>query len=706
MSEKIITHYRACHLCEAICGLKIETQGANIVSIKGDQADPVSQGYICPKATAITDNHNDPDRLRKPLKRIGKEWQEISWEEAIDLTANRLVAAQKKYGDDSVGFYAGNPGVHNYGNITHGSQLRRAVKTRNHFSATSLDQLPHQLAAQQMYGHQLAVPIPDIDHTQLMVIMGGNPMASNGSLMTVPNVPKRLKAIQGRGGRFIVIDPRRSETALIADEHHFIRPGKDAYLLMAIINTLCKEELADAGDLTALTDGLEQVAMASQPFTLELAEAQTGIDKKAIHKLARDLATTEKAVVYGRMGVSTQEFGAVCQWAIQVINILIGALDTVGGALLTSPAFGHIKKGAPGAGHFNRFQSRVSGLPEFAGELPSVAMAEEILTDGEGQIKAMVTIAGNPVISSANASRLEKAFKSLEFYVAFDFYINATTRLADIILPPTSALEHDHYDIVFLRFAVRNSTRYNPPVFDAAEGSLHDWEIFNALTKKICELKGLTYRQLPAPDEIVAQGIEKVIYAPQQGSESALTFAKIRAAPHGIDLGPLKPGFAKRINTENGRINAAPEIYLHGLRRLMESRSEPQPDELLLIGRRHVRSNNSWMHNYHRLVKGKPRWQLMMHPDDLAKRGIRDNSEVVIESRTGQVTTTVIATAEIMKGVASLPHGWGHQREGIKMAIASQQGGVNCNELTDDKLFDKVSGNAALNGVPVKVRAA
>lgn len=705
-AEQLTTHYRACHLCEAICGLEIKTQGAEILSIKGDKDDPVSHGFICPKATAIADIHNDPDRLRKPVKRVGDNWQEISWDEAINLTAEKLIAAQEQHGSNSVGFFAGNPGVHNYGNMTHGSLMRKAVQTRNHFSATSLDQLPHHLAALEMFGHQFFLPIPDVDNTQLMVIMGGNPMASNGSIMTMPNAPKRLKAIQQRGGRLIVIDPRRSETAEIADQHHFIRPGKDAYLLMAIINTLFTENLVKAGHLDDLLDGLSEIEAASKPFTLELAESQTGIAADAICELALELANTDKAVFYGRMGVSVQQFGGLCQWAIQVINVLIGALDTVGGALLTSPAFAYIRKGTPGAGHFNRFQSRVSGLPEFAGELPAVTLAEEILTEGDGQIKALVTIAGNPVISSTNGDQLERGLESLDFYVAFDFYINATTSHADVILPPTSPLEHDHYDIAFLRLAVRNSVRYNPAVFECAPGAMHDWEIFNAVAAKVSELKGKEFRPMPAPDQVVAYGIEGDFYSAKQNPEVALSWDQIKAAPHGIDLGPLVPGLAERLCTENGRINTAPKIYIEDLQRLYHSPTDTSPDQLLLIGRRHLRSNNSWMHNFHRLVKGKPRWQLMMHPDDLAARGIQDGTEVTIESRVGAVTTTVIATDEIMPGVASLPHGWGHKGKGVKMAIASKQDGVNCNKLTDGKLIDQLSGNAALNGVPVRVKAA
>lgn len=706
MSDAVKTHYRACHLCEAICGLEIKTQGEDILSIKGDKNDPVSHGFICPKATAIADIHNDPDRLRMPHKKVGDEWQEISWDEAIEYTAQELVNTQRQHGDDAVGFFGGNPGVHNYGNMTHGPAFRRVFKSKNHYSATSLDQLPHQLTSWAMYGHQFALPVPDVDHTQLMVIMGGNPLASNGSIMTMPNAPKRLKAITERGGKLVVIDPRRTETAEIASQHLFVRPGTDAYVLMAIINTLFSENWVQSTHLAAQIKGLDTVREAVADFSLELAEAKSGIAATQIRQLAHDLAKTERAVIYGRMGVSVQEFGALCQWAIQVINILIGATDSVGGAMLTSPAFAYVKKGAGGAGHFSRFDSRVSKLPEFSGELPAVALAEEILTPGEGQIKAMVTIAGNPVISSANANVMEQAFENLDFYVAFDFYINATTRHADIILPPTSPLEHDHFDIAFLRFAVHNSVRLNPPVFEPKDGTLHDWQIYNALGKRIAELKGIEFRELPAPDKVVGFGIENDVYGATQNPAMALNMDKVKAAPHGIDLGPLKPSMIDRIATADGLIDAAPDFIINDLARLTERAQQQTSNDLLLIGRRHVRSNNSWMHNYHRLVKGKPRWQLMMHPEDLAKRGLEDQSEVKIISRVGEVTTTVVATDELMPGVVSLPHGWGHNKKGVRMSIATQQQGVNCNELTDEKFIDELSGNAALNGVPVSVVAA
>lgn len=699
MSSEIQTHYRACHLCEAICGLEIKTQGKQILSIKGDKNDPLSRGYICPKATALEDMHFDPDRLRQPVRRVGDKWEPISWSDAYDLVAEKLVATQHNHGANAVAFYAGNPNVHNYGNMTHGGILRKAVKTKNNFSATSLDQLPHHLTSYIMYGHQQLIPVPDINRTNYMLIFGGNPLASNGSIMTVPDVKKRLQAIQQRGGRFVVIDPRRSETAEIADQHLFVRPGTDAYVLMAMLNTLFDENLVNTGHLTNHLDGLSQVTSACKPFTPELAEAQSGIAAEQIRQMARDMASIKGAVCYGRMGVSVQAFGTLCQWAIQLINILTGSLDTEGGAMFTSPAFGYIKPGESGAGHFALWHSRVSGLPEFSGEFPAVTMAEEILTEGEGQIKAMVTIAGNPVLSSPNGQQLDTAFEQLDFMVSIDFYINETTRHADIILPPTSALEHDHYDIAFLRFAVHNTVRFNKPVFEPGDNTQHDWEILNALATRIAKLKGNELQALPSPDQIIDFGIQFGPYG--STSKTPLTLDAIKHANHGIDLGPLLPGLPQRLCTESGKIELVADFLLEDLQRLLNQKANL--NDLLLIGRRHIRSNNSWMHNYHRLVKGKPRWQLLMHSDDLAARNLPSGSQVAIQSKAGSVVTEVLASDEVMPGVVSLPHGWGHQRRGVQLGVAVEQAGVSCNDITDEKFVDRVSGNAALNGVPVRV---
>ncbi|HCF7666160.1 molybdopterin oxidoreductase family protein [Pseudomonas aeruginosa] len=697
-------HYRACHLCEAICGLAIETESdeggvPRIRSIKGDPQDSFSRGHVCPKAVALQDIQDDPDRLRQPLRRVGSEWQPIGWDEAFALVASRLGEIRERHGNDAVAVYQGNPSVHNYGLMTHSNYFLGLLKTRNRFSATSVDQLPHHLVSQQMYGHGLLIPIPDIDHTDFMLVLGGNPLASNGSIMTVPDVEKRLKALKARGGRLVVVDPRRSETAAIADRHLFIRPGQDAALLLGILNTLFEENLGRPTPLPV--DGLERVREAVAAFDAESMSARCGVPAESIRQLARDFAAAERAVCYGRMGVSTQAFGTLCQWLVQLINLVTGNLDRVGGALCTSPALDLVA--STSGGHFDRWRSRVSGLPEYGGELPVAALAEEILGEGEGQVRALVTVAGNPVLSTPNGRRLEQALDGLEFMLSIDLYINETTRYADLILPPTAPLEHDHYDTTFNVFAVRNVTRFNEAVLPRPEGALHDWEIFVGLARAFAARNGLELKPTLEPQQMIDLGLRAGAYGDR--SEHRLSLATLREHPHGIDLGPLRPNLAPRLKTVGQRIQAAPPLFVDDLQRFA-AQPLPASDQLLLIGRRHVRSNNSWMHNYHRLVKGKPRHQLLMHPRDLEGRGLVDGQRVRVRSRVGSVEVEVAASSEMMPGVVSLPHGWGHARPGVQLAIARAQAGVSANDLTDERHLDLLSGNAALNGLPVEVEAA
>lgn len=697
-------HHRACHLCEAICGLTLETTTSDdgsiaITSIKGDAQDTFSRGHICPKAVALQDIQNDPDRLHQPMLRVGSEWQPIPWDEAFALVAERLAGIQARHGQNAVAVYQGNPSVHNYGLMTHSNYFLGQLKTRNRFSATSVDQLPHHLSSHLMYGHGLLLPIPDIDQTDFMLILGGNPLASNGSIMTVPDVEKRLKAIQARGGKVVVVDPRRSETAAMADQHLFVRPGGDAALLFGLLNTLFSEHLTRDSHLPV--DGLEEVRRAVAGFTAEAMSAHCAVPAEQIRQLARDFAAADKAVCYGRMGVSTQAFGTLCHWLVQLINLVTGNLDRVGGALCTEPAVDLVA--ATSGGHFNRWQSRVSGRPEYSGELPVSALAEEMLTEGEGQIRALVTVAGNPVLSTPNGRQLEQALDGLEFMVSVDLYINETTRYADLILPSTSALENDHYDTTFNMFAVRNVTRFNRAILPKPEGALHDWEIFVGLAQAFAARTGNPLKPTLAPAQMIDLGLRAGAYG--DASSHKLSVAMLAEHPHGLDLGPLKANLAGRLKTANGRVQAAPAVILADLARFA-ALPLPKVDELLLIGRRHVRSNNSWMHNYHRLVKGKPRHQLLMHPDDLASRQLSDGQRVRVSSRIGMIEVHVLASLEMMPGVVSLPHGWGHDRPGVQMSIASAQPGASANDLTDERQLDELSGNAALNGVPVQVAAA
>jgi anaerobic selenocysteine-containing dehydrogenase len=697
-------HHRACHLCEAICGLTIETAldekgGVQINSIKGDAEDHFSRGHICPKAVALQDIQNDPDRLREPMQRVGDTWQPIAWNDAFERVAERLSHIQAQHGRNAVAVYQGNPSVHNYGLMTHSNYFLGLLKTRNRFSATSVDQLPHHLTSHLMYGHGLLIPIPDIDHTDFMLILGGNPLVSNGSIMTVPDVEKRLKAVQKRGGKLVVVDPRRTETAAIADQHVFIKPGQDAALLLGLLNTLFEENLGSDSHL--LVDGLNDVRQAIAGFTAETMSERCAIPAHAIRQLAREFASAKSAVCYGRMGVSTQVFGTLCQWLVQLINLVTGNLDRVGGALCTEPAVDLVA--TTSGGHYNQWQSRVSALPEYAGELPVAALAEEMLTQGEGQVRALITVAGNPVLSTPNGRQLERGLSGLEFMLSIDFYINETTRFADLILPPTAPLEHDHYDATFNLLAVRNVTRFNQAVLPKPDGALHDWEIFVALAQAFAAKTGVELKPTMPPEQVIDLGLRVGPYGEKSGHR--LSLAALREQPHGMDLGALKPNLSRRLKTEGQRIQAAPAVLMADLQRFA-THAPAKPGELLLIGRRHVRSNNSWMHNYHRLVKGKPRHQLLMHPDDVARLGLLDGQRVKVSSRVGEVEVEVAASLEMMPGVVSLPHGWGHAREGVQLGIASALPGASVNDLTDERLLDRLSGNAALNAVPVQVVAA
>lgn len=700
------THYRACNLCEAICGLEIKVDANTIVSIKPDKADPFSRGHICPKGVALQDLQNDPDRVRQPLRRTAAGWEEISWDAAFELVASRLAAITQEHGDDAVAAYFGNPNVHNYGSLTHASTFLGHIKTRNRFSATSVDQLPHQLAALKLYGHQLMVPIPDIDRTQYFLALGYNPMASNGSLMTVPDFPGRLKALQARGGRLVVIDPRRSETAQVADEYHPIRPAQDAALMLALIHVLFAEGLV--AQLPAYIIGLDAVREAVSAFTPEQVAPACGIGAGDIRRIAREFATAESAVCHARMGCSTQLYGGLCLWAANALNILSGNLDRPGGAMFTQPAVDMVESPTSKPGAFGRWHSRVSELPEFSGELPAVCMTEEMATPGAGQIRALVTSAGNPVLSTPDGRALEAQLEKLEFMVAIDLYLNETTRHADVVLPPTTTLEHDHYDLIFNSFAVRNVTRYNAPVLPKPEGSYHDWEIFQQLGAHYARHIGRPVRPMPRPDQIIDMGLQMGRYGKAAGHPAALSLEALKAQPHGVDLGPLQPCLPARLQTPEKQVNLADAFYLDDIARVevQLQNAAPAGDALLLIGRRHVRSNNSWMHNAQRLVKGKPRDQLLMHPADLHKRGLVDGAQVSVRSRTGSVQVAVVASEDMMPGVVSLPHGWGHDRAGVRMEIAVRHAGVSANDLTDARLLDPLSGNAAVNGVPVQVEAA
>ena len=688
-----------------MCGLVIKTQDEKVVDIRGDKADPLSRGHVCPKAVALQDIHEDPDRLRKPLKRVRSvagvyEHVEIEWDEALDLVARALSDTIERHGVDAIGAYFGNPSVHNYGMLTHQRNLFRHIRTRNRFSATSVDQLPHHLVSMWLYGHMLLSPIPDIDRTHYFLMLGANPLASNGSIWTVPDVRKRIKDLTARGGKLVVIDPRKTETAELASEHHFIRPGTDAAFLLGLIHVLFRDNLVELGKLAGVVDGIAEVREAVSALDPEWAAAATGIEAHDIIRIAHDLATAEAGICYGRMGVSTQAYGTLCQWAIQVINVITGNLDKPGGSLFTAPAMDQVMNSSPGG--FGRFRSRGRDLPEFNYELPSAALADEIRTPGNGQIKLMFTGAGNPVLSTPNGRAVDEALEQVEFMVSLDPALNETTRHADVILPPTSPLEHDHYDIAFHNLAVRNTARYSQAVFDKPEGALHDWEIFAELGDRLADRLGVESTPRVPPHKIVDAALKAGPYG--KDSRWDLSIDKLLNNPSGIDLGELQPSCPDRLQTADKRIPLAVPEVLSDIRRLI-SGVDAQAEGYRLIGRRHVRDNNSWMHNHRRLVKGPGRCNLLMHPEDVAKEGWKAGMTVTIKSRVGSISAELMPSTDVMPGVISLPHGYGHGLHGTRSEIANTHAGVSCNDITDEQFLDELSGNAAVNGVPVELHA-
>ncbi len=719
-------HYRGCPLCEAMCGLEVEHDGQRVQRIRGDARDPLSEGYVCPKGTQLGALHDDPDRVRAPLRRRGSEWEEIGWDQALDEAASILHRAQTQHGKSAVASYLGNPNVHNYGAMLYGPDFLRTLGSRNRFSATSVDQLPHMLAAYLMFGHQLLMPVPDVDHTDYMVILGANPEVSNGSIMSAPNMKGRLSGIRDRGGEVVVFDPRKTQTAAHASAHHFIRPGTDAHLLASIARELLRLSAGTPSPYASYLRGLNDLERMLAPWTPAAAARVTGVDAAVIEAVARKLYTEERAVCYGRLGVCVQAFGATCGWLLNVINVLSRNLDAPGGAMFALPAFDII--GGPralglGRGSFGRWKSRVRGLPEFGGELPAATLAEELDTPGEGQIRALITIAGNPVLSTPNGRRLERALTSLDGMVSVDFYLNETTRHADLILPPTSPLEHGHYDVAFHALAIRNTARYSPPLFSPGPNQRHDWQILSGLESRLLASRGAPTRaraeahgrRLLQPEGILSLGLHGGPYGLRGDARDVqgrrVSMKRLKRAPHGVDLGPLRPCLPERLGRRSGGaryIDLCPDVLCADLERLEADRGRPAraPEELVLIGRRELRSNNSWMHNIPRLTSGTPRCLLKMHPDDAAVRGLAADDWVQVRSRVGEVAVRLELDDAIMPGVVSLPHGYGHGRDGVRLSVATQLEGASANDLTDESVVDAVSGNAVLSGVPVDIRRA
>ena len=737
------TAYRTCPLCEAGCGLEITLNGDAITRIRGDRDDVFSHGFICPKGSTLKQLHEDPDRLRKPLLKRDGVHVEVEWAEAWQAAREGINGVIERHGRQAFAAYQGNPNAHNLGALTFGRVLAQSIGTRQHYSASTVDQMPRQVAAAYVFGTAVSVPVPDLDRTDYLMILGGNPYASNGSLCTAPDFPGRIEAMRARGGKLVVVDPRRSRTAEEADQWLPIRPGTDALLLMSIVQVLFADGKAAPGaHVSSVLDGLEELRTLSAPFTPEAVASAVGLDPGLVRRIAHELADAPTATVYGRIGTTTTEFGTTTSWLVDVVNILTGNLDRPGGAMFAMPvAGGATTRGRAGGGkgfRIGRSHSRVREYPEVMGEYPVAALAEEITAGGADRIRGMVTVAGNPVLSTPNAAALNAALDDLDFMVSVDIYLNETTRHADVILPPPSQLQRSHYDLALLQFAVRNVANYSAPVLPLQPEQPDEWEILATLASLFqgaapdaaqtadAVLVGLVHHAVAdAASSIHGRDPEEIMAAldasSRPGPERMLDFMlrtgpfgdafgsvpgganlqQLIDNPHGVDFGPLEPRLPEILRTPSGRIELNHPALVADVPRLAAFMERAADQPMLLVGRRDLRSNNSWMHNIGVLVKGKPRCTVHVHPDDAAALGLSDGGTVRITSRVGSVEVPAEVTDAIRPGVVSLPHGWGHGVPGTRLRVAAERAGVNSNVLTDHEAMDPLSGTSVLNAIPV-----
>ena len=730
-------HHRICPFCEACCGLEITVAEGRVKRIRGHAGDPFSGGYLCPKGVALKDLHEDPDRLRQPLIKRDGRFVEASWVEAFAEIERRLPPIIAKHGADAVALTLGNPVVHKAGLMLYTPRLGRALGSKNVFSASTLDQMPKHLSSGLMFGDFLSIPVPDIERTDLLLMLGANPMVSNGSLWTVPNFRDKAKAMRARGGRLIVVDPRRTETARASDQHIFIRPGGDVFLLLGMVHTLFAEKLVRLNRLEPHVAGMDALQQAVAAFAPERTSSRCGIPAETIRTLARTLAAAEHAAVYGRIGTCTQEYGTLCSWLIDVLNILTGHFDEPGGSMFPkAAAFQANTMGKPGTGKgivTGRRKSRVSGAPEVLGEFPTSCLAEEIETPGEGQIKALISVSSNPALSSPNGTRLGSALDKLDFMVSVDVYLNETTRHADVILPGTSPLEDSHYDVAFSQLSYRNHARYSAPVMPRAAGQPEEWQILLRLIG-IVQGKGAAANIHQIDDELLAEdlrrtagaqadkifqalsprrGVERLLdlglrtgpYGDQFGAKpEGLNLDKVAAAKTGLDLGPLGPRVPEVLRTPSGKIEIAPQMLLDDLQRPAADLARTAPG-LVIVGRRQTHCGNSWMSNLPVLSKGAAQCTALVNPTDAARLGLEDGSRARIAHGSNAIEVDVEITDEMMPGVISLPHGWGHDQPGSRLEVAVLNPGANLNALMDENRRDPLSGNAVLSGVEVQMQA-
>ena len=740
---------RICPTCEACCGLvmEVDRDAQKIVSIKGDPDDHRSRGYVCAKSQAFNYIYEDQERLRHPVRKTDNGWEQISWSEALDTIATKFTEIRDTYGKDALSIYVGNPLGHDFAAGIYLQSLMASVSTERFFSAGTVDQHPQQMVCWGLIGHEWLFPVPDLARTDLFICMGANPVVSQGSILGTPDMESAMRDVQARGGRCIVIDPRRTETAEVADQHLFIQPGTDAYFLMAFANELFVREAVDLAHLADHIDNVSALRDAVSAYTPDNTAALTGVAASDLRTLVDDYLAADSAALYGRIGLCTQEFGLAAHWMLMVISLISGNFDTEGGMMLATAPTGDSGPGSPGeVKPYGRWHSRVRGVPETCGELPSSLMAEEITAPGH-EVHGLLTICGNPVLSVPRGDKIREALASLDFMVALDIYINETTSQADIILPSTVHPEHSNIDVTFQNFTTRNYVSYSPRTFEP-EPELKD--LGEIILEISARMSGLTRDEM---DGFIFQGMVDTVLKRAESAGVALSaeqvtdavtgetsperFADllIRSGPYGdwfgqrddgislervkahpqasMDLGALQRRLPTMLRTPNQRIDLIHEVFANDLQRLREgferrvnASSENTASDMLLIGRRHIRDMNSWLHNLKPYVRGKNRCTARLHPSDATQLGLEEGGFARVTSNVGEAIVPIEITDEMMPGVISIPHGFGHiYADSAQTNAASILPGVSCNNLIDESL-DEASSTCVVNGVPVSVAPA
>jgi formate dehydrogenase len=712
--EERITY---CRICEPLCGLRVTVEDGKVARIRPDPDHPLSAGFACPKGIAMTDVQNDPDRVLHPLRRRDGGFERVSWDEALDEIGTRLGRILDERSGPALGWYMGNPGAFSYSHPLWVKALLDAVGSPHWYTASSQDVSNRFAASAFLYGSPFLLPIPDLARTDLLLMVGANPLVSHGSVMSAPRVKDQLHAITERGGRVVVVDPRRSETAR-AFEHLAVNPDSDAWLLLSLLHVIFAGGLEDALAIERQASGTEALRALAAKHPPEVTEERTGVPAARVRELARDLARAEHAAVYGRTGSCLGRNGTLVSYLLDALNVVTGNLDREGGAMFGNPPIAFDKVADRiGAGTYGKVRSRIGGFPEVLGALPASLMAKEIRAPGEGQLRALFVSAGNPVLSVPNGDELEAAMRELDLFVSIDLYVTETNREADFVLPATTFLEREDFPLPFLPLFTTPFVQWTDPLVEPAGEARQEWEVIEQIAKRVGVVPsssrlgrvlgriGLKLSPQRLMDLLLRTGSKGDWFGLRRGG---LSLRKLRDNPHGVVLAEhLEPGvLPDKIRHRDKRVRLDPPEIIEDAGRLAARNGRDPEFPLRLIGLRELRSHNSWMHNARLLMRGGRVHAARVHPDDAEDHGIEDGEPCRISSPHGSIELPALVTDEIVAGTVAVPHGWGHQRGG--WSVAREAGGANVNALSSSEPEDleRLAGMAHLNGIPVRIELA